>query len=206
MKLDVINLNGEVVGTEELSDAIFGLKVRPDILARTVRWQLARRQAGTHKVKTRGEVRRTASKPFRQKGSGRARQGSTKGPHMRGGAVVHGPLPRDHRHDLTKKFRRLALKTALSAKCAAGELVLIDTIESTDMKTKTLDQQTAALGWKRALVIDGNAVDTNFKRAAGNLPKINVLPTQGANVYDILRHDTVVLTRAAVEGLEERLK
>jgi len=205
MKLDVINLNGEVVGTEELSDAIFGLQVRPDILARTVRWQLAKRQAGTHKVKTRGEVNRTAAKPFRQKGSGRARQGSTKGPHMRGGAVVHGPQPRDHQHDLTKKFRRLALKTALSAKCAAGELVLLDTADSTDMRTKTLSQQTAALGWKRALVIDGNAVDPNFKRAAGNIAKINVLPSQGANVYDILRHDTVVLTRAAVEGLVERL-
>jgi large subunit ribosomal protein L4 len=205
MQWDVINLDSETVGQVELADAVFGADVRRDLLARTVRWQLARRRAGTHKVKTRGEVARTGAKPFKQKGSGRARQGSAKGPHMRGGAVVHGPHPRDHAHDLPKKVRKLALKAALSAKRAAGALVVLDTAALDAPKTKALAAQAAKLGWKRALVIDGESVDANFLRAARNLVGLDVLPSQGANVYDILRHDTLVLTRAGVDRLVERL-
>jgi large subunit ribosomal protein L4 len=202
---DVLNLDNETVGSVELDDAIFGVEVRSDILARTVTWQLARRRAGTHKTKLRGEVARTTKKPFRQKGTGRARQGSTKGPHMRGGAVVFGPLPRDHAIDLPKKVRRLALKCALSAKRADGSLVVIDKAELAEAKTKALSARLAKLGWQKTLVIDGAAIETNFARAARNLHGLDVLPTQGANVYDILRHDTLVLTRAALDKLKERL-
>lgn len=205
MQWDVINLDSEKVGTVDLSDAIFGVEVRRDILARAVNWQLAKRRAGTHKVKTRGEVNRTGKKPFKQKGGGRARQGSLKGPHMRGGAVVHGPQPRDHAIDLPKKVRRLALKTALSAKREAGALVVIDAAALNEPKTKVLAAHAAKLGWTSALIIDGSAVDQNFARAVHNIVGLDVLPTQGANVYDILRHDTLVLTQAAVDRLMERL-
>ncbi len=205
MQWDVVNLNNETVGTVDLDEAIFGVDVRPDILARTVNWQLAKRRAGTHKTKLRGEVARTTKKPYRQKGTGRARQGSTKGPHMRGGAVVFGPLPRSHAIDLPKKVRRLALKCALSAKRADGLLVVLDRAELPDPKTKALADYAAKLGWQRALVIDGETVEVNFARAARNLLSVDVLPTQGANVYDILRHGTLVLTRAAVDKLKERL-
>jgi large subunit ribosomal protein L4 len=205
MQWDVINLDSEKVGTVDLADAIFGADVRPDLLARTVRWQLAKHRAGTHKVKTRGEVARTGKKPFKQKGSGRARQGSTKGPHMRGGAVVHGPHPRDHAHDLPKKVRKLALKSALSAKRAAGALIVLDEAALAEPKTKTLAAHVAKLGWRQALIIDGGSVDANFLRAARNLIGIDVLPSRGANVYDILRHEMLVLTRAGVDGLTERL-
>ncbi len=205
MQWDVVNLDKETVGTVELADAVFAVEVRADLLARTVRWQLAKRRAGTHKVKTRGEVSRTGRKPFKQKGSGRARQGSLKGPHMRGGAVVHGPHPRDHGHDLPKKVRKLALKSALSAKRAAGQLVVLDRAELTDAKTKALAAYACKHGWSRALIIDGEAIDANFLRAARNLMGVDVLPSQGANVYDILRHDTLVLTRAGVDRLVERL-
>ncbi len=205
MQWDVVNLDKETIGSIDLAEAIFAVDVRADLLARMVRWQLAKRRAGTHKVKTRGEVNRTSRKPSRQKGSGRARQGSTKGPHMRGGAVVHGPHPRDHAHDLPKKVRKLALKTALSAKRAAGELLVLDKAELAEPKTRMLAQHVAKMGLSNALVIDGAAVDVNFQRAARNLIGIDVLPSQGANVYDILRHDTLVLTRAAIERLTERL-
>ncbi len=205
MQWDVVNLENEKTGTVELVDTVFGVEVRRDILARAVNWQLAKRRAGTHKVKTRKEVAGTSKKPFRQKGTGRARQGSMKGPHMRGGGVVFGPTPRDHSHDLPKKVRRLALKAALSAKCADGSLVVLDKAELEDAKTRALGQRTAALGWGRALIIDGETVDTNFARAASNLPGLDLLPSQGANVYDILRHDTLVLTRTAVDKLVERL-
>jgi large subunit ribosomal protein L4 len=202
---DVVNLASEKVGTVELDDGIFAVAIRPDILARAVAWQLAKRRAGTHKVKGRSEVARTSKKPYKQKGTGRARQGSTKGPHMRGGGVVFGPTPRDHAHDLQKKVRRLALKTALSAKIAAGELVILDKAELDAPKTKVLAEQLQKLGWRRVLLIDGRAIETNFARAAQNIADLDVLPTQGANVYDILRHHTVVLTTAGVEGLTERL-
>ncbi|QNT68827.1 50S ribosomal protein L4 [Defluviicoccus vanus] len=205
MQWDVVNLNNETVGTVELDEAIFAVDVRPDVMARTINWQLAKRRAGTHKTKLRGEVARTAKKPFRQKGTGHARQGSSKGPHMRGGAVVFGPLVRSHAIDLPKKVRRLALKSALSAKRADGLLVVLDKAELTEPKSKALAAHAVKLGWQRALVIDGEVVEVNFARAARNLIGVDVLPTQGANVYDILRHGTLVLTRAAVDKLKERL-
>lgn len=205
MQRDVINLASETVGTVDLEDAIFAVPVRPDILARTVNWQLAKRRAGTHKTKSRGEVARTSKKPYKQKGTGRARQGSTKGPHMRGGGIVFGPKPRDHAIDLPKKVRRLALKCALSAKLAEGSLVVIDKAELAEPKTRVLAASVARLGWEKALVIDGEAIEDNFRRAAKNLLGIDVLPTAGANVYDILRHETLVLTLAAVDKLKERL-
>ena len=205
MQWDVVNLENEKVGTVELADSVFGVDVRRDILARAVNWQLAKRRAGTHKVKTRSEVAGTTKKPFRQKGTGRARQGSMKGPHMRGGGVVFGPVPRDHSHALPKKVRRLALKAALSAKRADGTLVVLDKAELEDAKTRVLGQRALTLGWGKALIIDGETVDTNFARAARNLPGLDLLPSRGANVYDILRHETLVLTRTAVDKLVERL-
>jgi large subunit ribosomal protein L4 len=205
MQWDVVNLENEKIGTVELADSVFGVEVRRDILARAVNWQLAKRRAGTHKVKGRSEVTGSSKKPFRQKGTGRARQGSMKGPHMRGGGVVFGPHPRDHSHALPKKVRRLALKAALSAKRADGTLVVLDKAELDDAKTRVLARQTATLGWRKALIIDGETIDANFARAAGNLPGLDVLPSQGANVYDILRHEILVLTRTAVDKLVERL-
>jgi large subunit ribosomal protein L4 len=205
MQWDVVNLESETVGTVDLADGVFGLEARPDILARAVTWQLAKRRAGTHSTKTRGEVARTGKKPYRQKGTGRARQGSTKGPHMRGGGIVFGPRPRDHAIDLPKKVRKLALRTALSAKRAAGELVVLDKAELGEAKTRLLASQLTKLGWSKPLVIDAEKPETNFARAARNLVGIDVLPSIGANVYDILRHETLVLTRSAVEKLTERL-
>jgi large subunit ribosomal protein L4 len=205
MQWDVVNLENEKIGTVELADSVFGVEVRRDILARAVNWQLAKRRAGTHKVKTRKEVSGTTKKPFRQKGTGRARQGSMKGPHMRGGGIVFGPVPRDHSHALPKKVRRLALKAALSAKRADGTLVVLDKAELEDAKTRVLAQRALALSWGKALIIDGETVDTNFARAARNLPGLDLLPSRGANVYDILRHETLVLTRTAVDKLVERL-
>lgn len=206
MRWDVVNLDSQTVGTVELADGVFVVPVRPDLMARCVTWQLAKRRAGTHKVKTRGEVNRSGKKPFKQKGTGSARQGSRKGPHMRGGAVVLGPQPRDHAIDLPKKVRRLALKSALSAKREAGQLVVLDSAALAEAKTKGLAARAEKLGWRRALVIDGDSVDANFARAARNLVGIDVMPAAGANVYDILRHETLVLTRAAVDKLVERLQ
>lgn len=206
MQWDVVNLENEKTGTVELDDTVFGLDVRRDILARAVNWQLAKRRAGTHKAKSRNEVSGTSKKPFRQKGTGRARQGSLKGPHQRGGGVVFGPLPRDHAHDLPKKVRRLALKTALSAKQAAGELVVLDKAALSEPRTKVLAGQASKLGWRSVLIIDGNAGDEGFRRAARNIAGLDLLPSRGANVYDILRRDTLVITTAAVEELVERLK
>ena len=205
MQGEVVNLDSETVGTVDLADGVFGLQIRPDILARVVTWQLAKRRAGTHSTKTRGEVARTGKKPYRQKGTGRARQGSTKGPHMRGGGIVFGPRPRDHAIDLPKKVRKLALRTALSAKRAAGELVVLDRAEIGEAKTKVLAAHISKLGWSKPLVIDGDRPEANFARASRNLVGVNVLPSIGANVYDILRHETLVLTRAAVDKLTERL-
>lgn len=206
MKCDVINLNKKSVGSVELQDNVFGLEVRGDILHRVVRWQLAKRQAGTHKTKGVSEISGTTKKPFRQKGTGSARQGSLRSPQMRGGAVIFGPVVRSHAHDLPKKFRTLGLKTALSAKAKDGKLVILDGTSVKDGKTKVLISQLKTLGWTSALVIDGEKVDESFARAARNVPGVDVLPSQGANVYDILRRDTLVLTKAAVEKLEERLK
>ncbi|MCP5373962.1 MAG: 50S ribosomal protein L4 [Hyphomicrobiales bacterium] len=206
MKCDVISLDNKKVGDIELDDAVFGVEVRADLLARAVNWQLAKRRAGTHKVKGRSEVSGSTKKPFRQKGSGRARQGSTKVPQMRGGGRAFGPVPRDHSHKLPKKVRKLALKTALSAKQADGNLVVLETAALKEARTALLAKQVAGLGWANALVIDGAAVDANFARAAANLVGLDVMPSQGANVYDILRRDKLVLTKDAVEKLVERLK
>jgi len=206
MQCDVISLANKKTGTIELDDSVFGVEVRQDILARAVNWQLAKRRAGTAKTKERGEVSATKSKPFRQKGSGRARQGTRVAPQMRGGGVAFGPRVRSHAHKLPKKIRVLALRNALSAKQAEGKLVVIEDAKLKEAKTSALAKHLAKLGWGRALVIDGADVDTNFARAAGNIVGLDVLPSAGANVYDILRRDTLVLTKSGVEKLVERLK
>ncbi len=205
MKLDVINLDGASAGEVELDEALFGLEPRADILHRVVRWQRNKAQAGTHKVKTRTEVSYSTKKIYRQKGTGGARHGSRKAPIFRKGGIYKGPTPRSHAHDLPKKVRKLGLMHALSAKAKEGALVVID-MAASDGKTKTLASQIAKLGWKRALIIDGAEVNESFVQAARNIEGLDVLPSQGANVYDILRRDTLVLTKAAVEALEARLK
>lgn len=207
MKLKITSLDNKEVGSIELADEIFALpEVRRDILARMVNWQLAKRRAGTHKTKGISEIQGTTRKPWAQKGSGRARQGSLRSPQFRGGATIFGPVVRSHEFGLQKKVRRLALKTALTAKQRDGKLVVLDKAAAKDAKTGALAKQFAALGWTSALIIDGATLDENFARAARNLPGIDVLPQQGANVYDILRRDTLVLTRDAVQHLEARLK
>ena len=205
MKLTVRNLDNQEVGDIELADDVFGLPIRRDILARVVNWQLAKRRAGTHKTKGISDISGTTKKPYKQKGTGRARQGSLRSPQFRGGAVIFGPVVRSHAFDLQKKVRRLGLKTALSAKQAEGKLIVIDEAQLGEAKTKALRARLDAFGWDSVLIIDG-AVNENFARAARNLPKVDVLPQQGANVYDILRRDTLVLTREAVQQLEARLK
>jgi large subunit ribosomal protein L4 len=205
MKADAIKLDGKKAGSVELSDAIFGLEPRKDILHRVVRWQRNKAMAGTHDVLGRSEVSYSTKKIYRQKGTGGARHGARSAPIFRGGGTYKGPTPRSHAHDLTKKFRKLGLKHALSAKVAAGELVIIDTIEIKDAKTSSLAKVVGALGWKRALIIDGAEINAEFARAAANITTIDVLPSQGANVYDILKSDTLVLTKAGVEALEVRL-
>ncbi len=206
MKLDVINLDKKSVGSVDVADAVFGAPVRGDILQRVVRWQLAKRQAGTHKAKIVSEVSGTSKKPFKQKGTGGARQGSMRSAQMRGGGVIFGPVPRSHAHSLPKKIRILGLKSALSSKAKEGKLIILDTVESKKGKTKDLMKSIQKLGWTSALIIDGAEVNESFALAARNIKGIDVLPTQGANVYDILRRDTLVLTKAAIEKLEERLK
>ena len=205
MKATVRSLDNREVGDIELTEEVFGLPVRRDILARVVNWQLAKRRAGTHKTKGISEISGTTKKPYKQKGTGRARQGSLRSPQFRGGAVIFGPVVRSHEFDLQKKVRRLGLKTALSAKQAEGKLVVIDAARLDEAKTKALRERLDALGWSSVLIIDG-VVNEDFARAARNLPKVDVLPEQGANVYDILRRDTLVLTRDAVQQLEARLR
>jgi large subunit ribosomal protein L4 len=206
MKLAVRNLDNEEIGDIELADEVFGLPIRRDILARVVNWQLAKRRSGAHKTKGIGEIRGTTKKPYKQKGTGRARQGSLRSPQFRGGARIFGPVVRSHAFDLQKKVRRLGLKTALSAKQVEGKLVVIDAAHIGEAKTKALRARLAALGWDSVLIIDGSVVEENFARATRNLPRVDVMPQQGANVYDILRRDTLVLTREAVRQLEARLK
>jgi large subunit ribosomal protein L4 len=206
MKAKVLTLDNKSAGDIELADSVFGLEPRADLLHRMVRYQLAARRAGTHKTKTVSEISGTTRKPYRQKGTGRARQGSLRSAQMRGGATTFGPVPRDHSHDLTKKVRKLALKNALSAKQRDGKLIILDAAEIKEPKTKALRQKLAALGWESVLIVDGQEIDRNFDLAARNLPLVDVLPQQGANVYDILRRETLVLTKAAVESLEARLK
>lgn len=207
MKCDVITLdNKKSTDGVDLSDAVFGVEIRADILTRMVNWQRAKRRAGTHKVKTIGDIRGTTAKPWRQKGTGRARAGSRRATQFRGGATVFGPVVRDHSHKLPKKVRKKALCMALSAKCADGKLVVLDEAKLKDAKTRNLAGRLAKLGWDSVLIIDGPELDENFVRAAANLPRVDVLPQQGANVFDILRRDTLVLTRDAVKHLEERLR
>ncbi len=206
MKCDVISLDNKTVGSIDLDEAVFGVPVRADILGRMVNWQLARRRAGTHKVKTMAEVRGTTAKPFKQKGTGRARQGSVRAPQMRGGGVSFGPVVRSHAHKLQKKVRKLALRTALSAKQSEGKLIVLDSAKAKNAKTKELTNSLAKLGWVSTLVIDGAEVDMNFALASRNIIGLDVLPSQGANVHDILRRDTLVLTKDAVAILVERLK
>lgn len=205
MKLDVINLDGGKAGSVDLSDDLFGLEPRADILHRVVRWQRNNAQAGTHKVKTRSETSYSTKKIYRQKGTGGARHGDRNAPIFRKGGIYKGPTPRSHGHDLTKKFRKLGLKHALSAKAKAGELVVIENAEA-EGKTSALAKQVKNLGWKRALIIDGATVNEGFAQAARNIEGLDILPSMGANVYDILKRDTLVLTKAAVEALEARLK
>ena len=206
MKQDVVSLDNKMSGSIDLDDAVFGLEARKDLLARAVKYQLAKRRSGNHQTKGRSDVSATNAKPFKQKGTGRARQGTRVAPQMRGGGIVFGPHTRDHSHGLQKKVRKLALATALSAKCAEGKLVILDEAKMSAPKTSELVKKLEILGWGRTLVIDGEAIDENFVRAARNIVGIDVLPTAGANVYDILRRDTLVLTKGAVEKLVERLK
>jgi large subunit ribosomal protein L4 len=205
MKLNVIKLDGGKAGSIDLNDALFGLEPRVDILHRVVRWQRNNAQAGTHKVKTRSEVSYSTKKIYRQKGTGGARHGARSAPIFRGGGVYKGPTPRSHGHELPKKVRALGLKHALSAKAKAGELVVIDAAVS-DGKTSALAKAVANLGWKRALIIDGADVNENFAQAARNIEGLDILPTMGANVFDILKRDTLVITKAGLEALEARLK
>ena len=205
MKLKVIKLDGASAGSVELGDEIFGLDPRVDILHRVVRWQRNKAQAGTHKVKTRSETSYSKKKIYRQKGTGGARHGDRNAPIFRKGGVYKGPTPRSHAHDLPKKVRTLGLKHALSAKAKEGSLVILDKATSSG-KTAELAKQVKDLGWKRALVIDGAEVNGDFVQAARNIEGLDILPTIGANVYDILKRDTLVLTKAGVEALEARLK
>ena len=205
MKLKVIKLDGASAGSVELGDEIFGLDPRVDILHRVVRWQRNKAQAGTHKVKTRSETSYSKKKIYRQKGTGGARHGDRNAPIFRKGGVYKGPTPRSHGHDLPKKVRTLGLKHALSAKAKEGSLVILDKATSSG-KTAELAKQVKELGWKRALVIDGAEVNGEFAQAARNIEGLDILPTIGANVYDILKRDTLVLTKAGVEALEARLK
>lgn len=206
MKADVIKLDAKKAGSIDLDDAIFGLEPRADILHRMVRWQRACAQAGTHKVKTRSEVNYSTKKIYRQKGTGGARHGARSAPIFRGGGVYKGPTPRSHAHDLTKKFRKLGLRHALSSKAATGNLVIIDEAMLKDAKTSHLAKAVKDQGWKRVLIIDGAEIDANFARAASNITGVDVLPSMGANVYDILKRDTLVITKAGIEALEARLK
>jgi large subunit ribosomal protein L4 len=206
MQLKIMSLDGKEGASVELSDAIFGLEPRPDILHRCVRWQLAKRQAGTHDVKNRAEIQRTGKKMYRQKGTGSARHGSARVNLFRGGGRSFGPTPRSHAIDLPKKVRALALKHALSAKAKDGGIIVLDKASVKDGKTKVLAENFSKLGLANALIIDGAEVDANFALAARNIPNIDVLPVQGINVYDILRRHKLVLTKSALEALEARFK
>jgi large subunit ribosomal protein L4 len=203
MKLNIITLDNGAAGEAELPDEIFAATPRADIMARVVHWQLAKRRSGNHKVKGMGEVSGTTKKPYKQKGTGNARQGSLRSPQFRTGGAVHGPVVRDHGYDLPKKVRRLGLISALSQKQAEGKLVVLDAAAS-GPKTKDLAARLKVLGWDSVLIID-HAVQADFLKASANIHKVDVLPTVGANVYDILRHDVLAVTTAAIDGLKERL-
>jgi large subunit ribosomal protein L4 len=206
MKIDVSTLDGGSAGSLELDEAIFGLEPRADILQRCVRWQLAKRRAGTHAVKNRSEIDRTTKKIYKQKGTGNARHGAASAPQFRGGGRAFGPQVRSHAHDLPKKVRALALKHALSAKAKDASLIVVDDVRAEDAKTKALKERFGKLGLGNALIIGGIEIDAGFQKAARNIPNVDVLPVQGINVYDILRREKLVLTRAAVDALEARFK
>lgn len=206
MKIDITSLDGQADGSVELDDTVFGLVPRQDLIARMIRYQLAKRRAGTHKVKGRAEIARTGKKLYKQKGTGSARHGSARVPQFRGGGRAFGPVVRSHAHDLPKKVRALALRHALSAKAAGGDLIVWNDASVPEGKTKILKERFRAIGLENALIIDGAAVEETFALAARNIPMIDVLPIQGLNVYDILRRDKLVLTKAAVDALELRFK
>ena len=206
MKLNVVKLESGKSGSIELSEDIFGIEPRKDILHRVVRWQLARKQQGTHSVLTRSEVSYSTKKIYRQKGTGGARHGSRRAPIFRKGGVYKGPTPRSHEHNLTKKFRALGLRHALSSKLASGDLVVIENAKLSEAKSKVLSNLLKGFGWRKALIVDGPQLDMNLVRAAKNIDSLDVLPSAGINVYDILKKNTLVLTRSAVNALEERFK
>ena len=205
MKAELKSIGNKKTSNIELADSVFGITPREDIIARVVKWQLAKRRAGTHKVKSRSEIAKTGAKMFRQKGTGRARHGAASVVQFRGGGVVHGPVVRDHGHDLPKKVRKLGLRSVLSAKAASGKLIIVDNLES-DGKTASLKAKLTGLGVFNALVIGGETLENGFVRAAANIPLIDVLPSQGLNVYDAVRRDVLVMTKDAVDFIEERLK
>jgi large subunit ribosomal protein L4 len=206
MELNVTTLDGQEAGSVELSDTIFGLEPRADLIQRCIVWQLSRRQRGTHKVKNRAEINRTGKKVYRQKGTGSARHGSARANLFRGGGRSFGPVVRSHAIDLPKKVRALALRHALSAKAKDGGIIVVDRFSVEDGKTKTLRDSFGKLGLDNALIIDGAEIEGNVRLAARNIPNIDVLPVQGINVYDILRRHKLVLTRAAVDALEARFR
>jgi large subunit ribosomal protein L4 len=206
MEMKITTLEGKEAGSINLSDAIFGLEPRSDILQRCVNWQLAKRQRGTHKTKDRSEIWRTGKKMYAQKGTGGARHGSARVPQFRGGGRAFGPVVRSHAIDLPKKVRALALKHALSSKAKANGIVVLDKLSAKEAKTKALAAQLGKLGFDNALIIDGAEIEANFRTAARNIPNIDVLPVQGINVYDIMRRKTLVLTKAALDALEARFK
>jgi large subunit ribosomal protein L4 len=203
MQIAITTLDNAAAGTAELPDELFAAAPRKDIMARVVHWQLAKRRSGNHKAKGMSEVQGTTKKPYRQKGTGNARQGSLRSPQFRGGGVVHGPVVRSHEYDLPKKVRRLGLISALSQKQAEGKLIVLD-VAGGATKTGELAKKMKALGWRSALIVD-HAVDKGFLQASRNIPGLDVLPTIGANVYDILNHDVLAITTAGVEGLKSRL-
>lgn len=206
MKYEVRDFDNKKIGEVQLNSEIFSIPLRQDILARMVHWQLAKRRSGNHSTKGISQISGTTRKPWKQKGTGRARAGSLRSPQFRGGAVIFGPLTRDHGYKLPKKVRQLALKTALSSKVASGELLIVENLNMGITKTKDLVKKFIALGLRSALIIDGEEVNKDFARTAANLPGVDVLPQQGINVYDILRHEHLVLTKAAIQNLESRLK
>lgn len=206
MKIDVTTFEGKKGGSVDLDETVFGQEPRKDILHRMVRYQLAKRRSGTHQVQERGDVSKTTKRIGRQKGGGTARHGNGSVSQFRGGAKAHGPRSRDHSHDLTKKVRKMALRHALSAKQTAGELIIVDTLSMKDAKTSALASQLNKMGVTNALIVGGKEIDAGFGRAARNIPNVDVLPSQGANVYDILRRHTLVLSKDAVADLQERLK
>ena len=206
MKIQVKNLSNKALEEIELDDEIFGVKHKASVIARVINWQRAKARAGTHKTKEIWDISGTTKKPYKQKGTGNARQGSLRSPQFRGGARIFGPVVRSHEYDLPKKIRKLALKMTLSMKAAEGKLIILDDAKAESHKTKDLVKNFEAMGVKSALVIGGSELDQNFERAARNIPLIQVMPQQGANVYDIVRRDTLVMTRGAVQELGDRLK